>query len=182
MPRREREGDGSNRQSQLPRSLESPIEPMNVFELTVEDLRRLASGEYTRRERDSVSLTARQDAGSAYLLNTRDGQSIRDRHGLSNYRYTCESEDGIGIMRRHLPSRRTFPDAHPLLIRDDFPTVTTYAIEMRCAADGATTSVPPNAQPATVSTEYATYEDTYTSRCAQMIPQHNPTFGPEGRR
>ena len=49
MPRREREGDGSNRQSQLPRSLESPIEPMNVFELTVEDLRRLASGEYTRR-------------------------------------------------------------------------------------------------------------------------------------
>ena len=182
MPRREREGDGSNRQSQLPRSLESPIEPMNVFELSVEDLRRLASGEYTRRERDSVSLTARQDTGSAYLLNTRDGQSIRDRHGPSNYRYTCESEGGIGVMRRHLPSRRTFPDAHPLLIRDDFPTVTTYAIEMRCAADGATTSVPPNVQPATVSTENATYEDTYTSRCAQMIRQQNPTLGPDGRR
>ena len=69
MRRREREGDGNNNRSSPTNSLdvgleleletyadleptglpENPIQQMNVFELTVEDLRRLANGHFLMR-------------------------------------------------------------------------------------------------------------------------------------
>ena len=208
MRRREREGDGNNNRSSPTNSLdvgleleletyadleptglpENPIQQMNVFELTVEDLRRLANGEFTRREREASSFGGprREDTGTAYIANMDGGRNIRARlRSRFGERYLCECEDaqGMGISRRHLPSRRAFPDAHPLVVRDDCPNVTSYAIEMRCAADGATSSVPPIAQSICVRTRVDDMpNDAYIRWSAQMIREHNVTTGPDGQR
>ena len=140
MRRREREGDGNNNRSSPTNSLdvglelgletyadleptglapgfgrlpENPIQQMNVFELTVEDLRRLANGEFTRREREASSFHGprREDTGTAYIANMDGGRNIRARlRSRFGERYLCECEDarGMGISRRHLPSRRAF--------------------------------------------------------------------------
>jgi len=166
---------------------ENPIQPMDVFELTVEDLRRLASGEFTRRERNSFSMTVQDmGSGSAYIMNTHGGQDIRDRYVRQTRERCiseCEDAQGIGISRRYLPSRRTFPDAHPLIVRDDCPNIPSYSIEMRCATDGTTSSVPPMAQSVCVRTRLDDVpNDAYIRWSAQMIRQQNLTTGPDGRR
>ena len=151
---------------------ENPFHPINVFELSVDDLRRLASGELPRQDRvPFLDQLERQDrnSGSGYAMNRREASDLRrhqlnrrDGSNLTNHStmrhhgmhfgegYTCESEDahGCGISRRHLPTRRVFPDAHPLLIRDARPDE-RYTLETRCSVDVCSSSGPPVQLPST---------------------------------